>query len=373
MQLKRTTPPFQIPATALFAHASRVSDSWAPTPEVVALPPRHVAGGEVTISAAPGDTRELGIPLRSRHPRRILNHRRTIDLGDRLVFDARFETDGNVAHQLGSVAIRVLLARRELSAALGRPAEITVVLRDGATGYSQAIYQQLGVPVLTTDRQVRAQVVRVDDPHVATRAGRVFMPGGSHASLVLTPEILTPAPFRSADPGDLPEKIFLARRGTRSLINDAEITDLLAARGFRKFYFEEVPYDRQMLLCRHARVIAGIHGAAMAYMVFNGHGLARPPGDLSGLRVIELFGPGYAADLYRRYSAVLNAHWCCVRGQITAEVIRDLDERGSPRGHEASPFRVDPEALEMALDYSDRASAAPPPPAGSLSHLWPAD
>jgi hypothetical protein len=68
--------------------------------------------------------------------------------------------------------------------------------------------------------------------------------------------------------------------------------------------------------------------------------------------VIEVFGAGYSVDMYRRYAAVMNGHWCGVRGQITPEIIRDLDMKSEARAHQASSFRIDPETLEMALEYS---------------------
>ena len=357
-----SAPSYVMPAAILFTHPSRVTDSWTPLPESVWLPPRQVSSGSIVIAVRPGKTRAHCIPLRPWNLKRILNTRRTLRLADRLVFDARFETDKNVAHQFGSVACRVLLARRELSAALGREVEITVILRDGATGYSQAIHRQLGFPVLTTDSQVDAQLVEVVDNSVSTyQNGRMIFSGGSHASQALTPSLLSQAPLQTRDPGELPEKIFISRRRSRCITNEDEITRILEVRGFRRFYFEEESYERQMLLCRHARAIVAIHGAAMAYMVLNGNGLTRTAGDRSGLRIVELFGPGYSVDCYRRYAAILNAHWCGVRGQITSEVLRDLDERNMPRRHEASSFRVDPMSLEMALDHSERASATEMP------------
>jgi len=49
-----------------------------------------------------------------------------------------------------------------------------------------------------------------------------------------------------------------------------------------------------------------------------------------------------------------------VRGRITPEVVRDLDDRGGGRVHQSSPFRVDPESLGLALAYSASASQLQP-------------
>jgi len=152
---------------------------------------------------------------------------------------------------------------------------------------------------------------------------------------------------------DLPEKVFIARKFTRFLLNEDEITQFLESRGFTKYYFEDIPVSQQWQILANARQVVAIHGAALAAMAFNQRGLARKPGDLSGFQLIELFGPGYQVDVYRRFAAILNAHWCAVRGKITVKVLRDLDERGLSRSHEKSPFVIDPGTVEMALDYSD--------------------
>jgi len=140
----------------------------------------------------------------------------------------------------------------------------------------------------------------------------------------------------------------------RQIENEREITDLLAARGFQKVYFEtgEMPVLEQWRTIAQAREIVAIHGAGLTPMVFNPHGLARPTGDLGGLRIVEIFGAGYFVDFNRRLAAVMNARWRGVRGQITPEIIRDMDFRGGGRVHQASSFRIDPQTIEMALDES---------------------
>ena len=372
MDIRRETPAFTMLATVIFAHRSRVADSWVALPEVIVQSPRHVNQGQVTIQVGRGSTSELNIPFHSRNPLRILDHRRTIELPGKYIFDSRYDTPANIAHQITSVAMRMLLARKEISSRLGRDVEISMILHRGASPMALALHEQLGIPTIQTDCQVVGELVRVADDQVTTQVGAKLLPGGSLSSLALTAEIFPGMPLSGPPLDDLPERIFIARKGGRRILNEDQVSDLLAGRGFDKFYFEDIPVSRQMRLCRHAKVIVAIHGAAMAHMVFNGNGLARPAGDLSGLHIIELFGPGYTVDLYRRYAAVLNAHWCGVRGQLTPDVIRDLDLKVSPRAHEATPFLIDLETLEMALDYSERASRTPQA-AALWSHLFSVD
>jgi hypothetical protein len=275
----------------------------------------------------------------------------TLPLGEKLIFDGRFTTDGNMAHQIEHVVAQVLLARQSLAGILGTDPEIHVILRSRASPMGREIYRILGIPVILSDARIEGQIVRCSCPPTTTRIGGKFLQDTTATIMGLYPEI-----FRSTRIGDPPrnssEKVFIARKSTRFLLNENEITQLLEGRGFRKYYFEEIPVLEQWQIMANARQIVAIHGAALAAMVFNRHGLARKPGDLAGLQLIELFGPGYQVNSYRHYAAVMNAHWCAVRGRITPKAVRDLDERGLARSHALKPFAIDPETLEMALEYS---------------------
>jgi hypothetical protein len=348
-----------MPASVMFAHRTGAAESYMALPEVIYQCTRYVSGGQVTIQVGTGNTSDLGLPPRSRNPLRILKRRKTIEFPGRLLFDSRYEIDWNIAHLVGNVAVRVLLARKDISAHLGRDVEINVILRERASRMAVALYEQLGIPIIQTDCQVLGELVRFTDAELTTRIQRRAVPGGFFASNALLAEIFPGFLLPGPPDDDRPERIFIARRGARRILNEKQVADFLAARGFVMFHFEDLAMGEQIRLCRHARVIVGIHGAAMVHMAFNGNGLSRPPGDLGGLRIIELFGAGYVVDMYRRYAAILNAHWCAVRGQVTPEIIRDLDVNGSARAHSLTPFRIDLEALEMALEYSERAPLSP--------------
>jgi hypothetical protein len=339
--LSIATPPYHLPESILFAYPTRMSASWEILPEKIIKEPLDADPGEIRVVVSHGTSRETR--NRSKNPLRWLAARSTLKLSDQFIYDARFETDGNIAHQIQYVAAPVLLARQSLAPVLGAEPEIHVILRSGASGMSQEIHRILGIPVILSDARVEAQIVNVSHESCLT-------------NVALLPEIFRDR--RLGDPiADLPEKVFIARKTTRFLLNDAEISQLLESRGFRKYYFEEIPVAQQWQIVANARQIVAVHGAALASLAFNQRGLTHKPGDRRGLQLIELFSPGYQVDLYRRFAAVLNAHWCAVRGKITPQVVRDLDEKGLARSHEKSPFAIDPGTLEMALDYSEQRSS----------------
>ncbi len=351
IELTVPAPPYHVAESMLFAHPTRMADAWNPLPERILQPAYDVDGGEIRIEVNQGVA--AATPLRSRNPFRRPRPAPAVDLADKFVFDGRFETDKNVAHQIDNVAAPLLLAKKSLAAILGEEPEIHIVLRAEAGRLGREIHRLLGTPVVLSDGPVQGRIVRVSHPFTAVRCEGKIVHKANPAIVSLFPEIYY-KPFVGDSTPDLSEKVFIARKSTRFLINDAEISSLLTGRGFKKYYFEDIPMSQQWEVVAHARQIVSIHGAALATLVFNHRGRARKPGDLGGLQVIELFGPGYRVDGFRRSSAALNSQWCAVRGKITPDVVRDLDVKRLPRSHEKSSFSVDPGCVEMALEYSER-------------------
>src|SRR5262249_25954966 len=138
-----------------------------------------------------------------------------------------------------------------------------------------------------------------------------------------------------------PERVFLSRKGPRSLLNEAEVAALLERYGFRKVYFEDIPIAEQWSIARNARVVVGLHGAALASLVFN----------RGGVTLVELFHPGYVVDMYRHLTNVVGGTWVGVTGQMPGNLVRELDEKGNARSFAAASTRIDPGALERALRF----------------------
>jgi Glycosyltransferase 61 len=364
VELKIPVPGYLVPESMVFGHTTRLLDSWTPEPERIVRPALEVSSAEIVIRAFKGNTFEHGTQKRTKNLARMLRRRQTLSMEGRYIYDSRHDTDRNIAHHIDSHAARVLLAREKLKAALGRDVQIHLILRSGAIHFAQALHHLLGIPVITTDARVEGTIVQICNSRVDTRVeGKVIQTGGSSATNPLLPEIF--GEFQNVTGADgTHEKIFISRKGSRTVSNETEITDLLESQGFQKVYFEDISVSEQCRVFGNAREIISIHGAAMAFLVFNRNGLARPRGDFSGLRLIELFGAGYLSDMYRRMAAVMNAHWCGVRGKIKADDVRDLDERNLPRAREKSSFRIDPLTLKMAIDHVARACELKSVPCG---------
>ena len=207
---------------------------------------------------------------------------------------------------------------------------------------AQASYPLLGIPIISSDDDVRGEIVTVSKKFPYSFGG-------------IRPELFN---IDFPDNQNISsEKIFIPRRGNRSLINNDEVTAFLTERGFKTCYFEDLSINEQWSIARNAKVVVAIHGAAVAHLIFNRLGLNSGSELGSGVKVVEIMSPGWIHGGFRSLVNVVNGRWCCTRGQITPEVLRATDfSQSPPNCHQSpfkDPFKVDCQTIQMALDYLD--------------------
>ncbi|MEO1236420.1 MAG: glycosyltransferase family 61 protein [Planctomycetota bacterium] len=322
--------PIEVPAGWTVGHATRINSAWAASIENLYAPPYRDAPRTVTVRTFEGSTAELGrVPL-GRNPlrrRRARGQRQRVE--GRLIVDTRRDADGNIAHVLTKQVARALLAREQL-AAHGHPdVPITAVIRERAADLAERAYALMGFEVLRTDGAVEGLVLdEFKQGHLYEWTDRLFdldFPGQTD---------------------DTPAKLYIARRGVRSVANDdRDIWPLLRERGYERVYFEDHPLARQWSMLRHAERVVAVHGAALGALVFKAG--RRGPDNFS---LVEIFGPGYTVHMYRHLAAVLGGRWSATRGRVTADIVRALDDQQKARARQTASIEVDPRALELALE-----------------------
>ncbi len=170
-------------------------------------------------------------------------------MGDKYILDARYETDKNIAHIVKNVAPGLLPAQKLPP----QIPDITVVLSADCSKMAKTAYKLLGFSILCTDKDVKGKII--DAP-----TGRY----GQYE--VWYKELFGKLSFEGYEK-DTPKRIFISRKGNRSLINESEIEELLNKYGFKKFYYEDIPISQQWSIGRNAEVIVGLHGAALSSTV----------------------------------------------------------------------------------------------------------
>ena len=103
---------------------------------------------------------------------------------------------------------------------------------------------------------------------------------------------------------------------------------------------EDIPISEQWSTTKNARVIVGVHGASLASLVFN----------QNAVKVVELFHPGYVTNKYRNMTAAIGVAWCGVTGQISENVIKELDYKQKARSFALLPTKIDTNSLLYGIE-----------------------
>jgi hypothetical protein len=311
---------YSIGPMKIFTYPTRLSDSWQAKILEINLPIERITRPEIEISVFDGSTSSLGIEPRNSLRRVYKKFVSPVDMSGEYIFDTRHDLDGNICHVLNNIS-PALLAIKD------RCPKVTAILSAKATTRGQETYKLLGFPVLCTDKNVNGRVIVAPWGRNGIYEGWFSSFFGDLAFEGYTKET--------------PERIFISRRGTRGLINEAEVEQTLQEYGFTKVYFEDISIPQQWSIARNAKVIVGVHGAALASIMFN----------RTGIKLIELFNPGYVTELYRRMTYAIGGNWCAVTGQYPEDIIKELDYNQKPRHFALSPMRIDTTSLRMALEY----------------------
>jgi hypothetical protein len=328
VQPLKTLPAVTIPiaASRMFTYPTRLASAWKPGILEINCPGYTLERAPIALASRQGSTEALGIKHGRSFRRAFRKVAEPLKVEDGWVCDARYETDGNIAHLLTVVAPPPLAARDVAP-------RTTVVLRAKATGMAQAAYKLLGFEIVCTDREVEGNLLMAASGAQGTFEGHYRAMFGA-------------LPFEGYREGT-PERVFISRRGPRSLVNEPEVHGLLEKYGYHKVYFEDIPMAEQWSWARNARVVVALHGAALASLVFNRR----------GVKLIELFHPGYVVDMYRHLVNAVGGSWVGITGQMPPNLIRDLDEKGDARSFAAASPRIAPETLELALRHMEVAPA----------------
>jgi hypothetical protein len=325
-----------IPAHWMVGARTRLVDSWTPMPEFIRMPPILLEEGQLTLSIRKGLSKAPRQSLR-RRAHNVVHRAPKLIQGQAgtAYFDARFDGLHNFSHMFFIVGPLALLARRFCMEEAGIE-NFVVLVRSTAKPFAIQVLETLSLQVVRSDADLEGTFVTVEER-------------GRYPALRCLPDLMPPTlkDMIAAGP-PTPNKVYLARKGTRSIENTDEIDPIIEGFGYKKIYLEELPVLEQIRHVSLATDIVAVHGAALGPLVCR---TILPP---SSLRVVEIFSPGYIVSLYREITAELGGSWIGVRGRHLPQIVRDVDQRGKARSHEAAAISVDPESLKLAIGYSEQ-------------------
>ena len=325
-------PEVHVPAGAMFCHPSRLTNIYARSVETVMLDPETLPAQEAAVHIVHATTRSVpqyrnvGRRGKARTFIERLSRGKQLDFSERLVYDARWIDNANIAHLFQYHLASLGFATKRLGI---RNDQCLVLLEKKSPKFSHELFRMVGYETFETNLPVHANLLRFDinanvPYHLLPFVGELD-PGKLDASL--------------------PKKIFISRRGSRRLLNESDIVALMTERGFQTVYFEEISLADQWSITRHARSIVAIHGAALGYVATKS---AATP---SSFDLLELFSPGLVADCFRKYTAVLGGTWTGCRGKLTPEFLRCVEEGSDPKAMEAEHFELDTSSIERAFAH----------------------
>lgn len=327
--------PHRIDPAWLITPASFLMDRIQPDCEQIWLAGTEVEGGTLDITRGP-----LPAPVRSR--RRLPRQRSGPPaLPHANVFDLRRNDPENWAHFLNNHLPIVFRACDTLGL---NPADCLLVLPGDTPGYIQRAARMFGLPFVATDATLDGDGILYDPmPWTAIRAQR--------ANWVQTGFVRDTLARIDADTAtaDLPRRVFLSRRKTRALTNEAEVAAWLGARGFVTVYPEDMSPEDQMRLFRRAETMVAVHGAGLAPLLY-----CQPGAGPSHL--VEILHAGHMTNVFRAIAAQVGCNWIGVRGRLKPKYIKPAYDLKTPfRKYSLDTFEADITALERAFEVAKMA------------------
>ena len=355
-----------IPPAWMIGARTHLLDCWDPQIEWIRVPGILFPRQEFSVSLIRGNLSQDGTSKTQLKTRGDKSEEALKVTG--LFHDVRPHGGENFAHAILDGVVSSL-ACQSAARTLGIDVSVTAIIPADSAPYIKEVYKLTGIPTLATGRTVRGQCMRTNFNTLANVGlAKRLLPG------FLTEKL-------AANSEGLPKRVYLARHGGRCVRNADEIDSLLLQKGFVKIYPEQLPVIDQIRLLWHADAVVGVHGAALAALLFRALRTDSRP-----FCLIELFGPGYIVTLYRHLVAEIGGDWIGVRGRVTPQVVDDLDTKqqrsfrrivssmlsGSmkhrifgkeppwQRTHQSSSFEVDPASVEAAFDVLTSGTTEPP-------------
>lgn len=344
MEVVFKSTPFQAQADVLFGAKSYFMDRFTPAVEEIRLPAFELQTGEIRLSFTPEVTVSCSKDVSQR--RRLLANLKTglepQSIEDLILVDFRCHSPSNWAHSLHSHIPLAFLIQHELKDIFHDRSPLFILSKNIPT-YIRNLYQFFGLQIMTTDRDIRGKFVEFEI--TPFQCLRTAAPGLIQQLIAETPAYQQLLQNSDQLPKPLPQKVFLSRRDTRRLKNEAMVEQYLAKYGFQKLYAENLTVQQQLALFIHATDIVAIHGAGMGPLLYR-------PANRSPLKLLEILSPGHMTKFYRGVAHQIGARWVGVRGRLEPKQIQAAYDFTKPfLAYSLDDFDLDLDSLELALAH----------------------
>lgn len=317
-----------VPSAWVVGPRSMMIDRVVPRLEFLWMPKTVQPGGTISLCRAESaPERRIGWRV---HAHRLLRKDYGAAPVDGPILDLRQSHPSNWAHAQIIHLPLAAMARDWLGTSP------TVLLTNDIPKYVVSLFAHFGFAAVATDREV---------------TGTIVLPSLSSTDVMrpvrrtLVAPLVAELDHRRALgklPTGLPTKIFVSRRATRRIENEAEIEAELARDGYTKLYPETMSVPEQIELFNTATNIVAIHGAALAPLLFRSQ--QAPPFDL-----VEILSPAHMANSYRLMAAQTGGRYIGVRGRMKPDYVEPAYRLNRIfHAYSLADFSVDLESLRAA-------------------------
>jgi hypothetical protein len=243
------------------------------------------------------------------------------------VFDFRSSGPNNMAHLLLDIVPYGLYARRAVGA------EVVFFLSELGKS-SRELLDIFGLVPVFERRRAEADVVKIYGTRgLALYNLQVSSTCGSFG-IYFVPHVYSEMEFSSSPKFN---KVFLARRDNRCLLNHSDVEETVARFGYRTVFMEDYSVLGQLSIGAQAKHVVAIHGAAMSFLVMNR--------EIDS--IIELLPPNFYSDLFPIALGARVKHY----EQISSSFDRAVQALGWPAvaSFKDLPFAIDTSLLASLL------------------------
>jgi len=172
------------------------------------------------------------------------------------VLDTRSVEPNNIAHLILDVIPWYLHAQRAVGS------DIVLVTRKVNEPF-RVLLSAFNIVPVSEDRKIQASAVKVR----GARGLSVYdLPTFDCPVISCVPDVYSDFDFATSVKF---ERVFIARRGQRSLRNHAEVESLASSYGYKTIFMEDYSIADQLSIGTQARHVVALHGAAMSPLVFS--------------------------------------------------------------------------------------------------------
>ena len=303
-------PSYSVTRDWLFSPKTYFTDSFAPFVEEIYLPSVASDAGDVRLTYS--QQAGLSVNTRSFIKKLVFNAIKEQQVKGEVVVDLRAYSPGNLAHAITIHLPVALYIRGFLEAnSLSKP---LLIFPRKLPAHVQSLFSELGFRFLLTNGRVSGEVCHYE-------LGSLTCLRSSLPELIKTSFLQSDFPNKLLEANNgKPKKIFISRRDTRRLSNEAEVEQFLISKGYEKLYLEDYTVLEQIALVSLADSIVAIHGAALGPLIFRTLFNKRP------LKLVELFTPAHMSNIYRIVMHQIGGEWIGVRGKAWPKLMEQAYE-----------------------------------------------